>query len=119
MILTLHIHYTRVSDLISPDHLLSSPPVPIVAYRDGFGNWCSRVVAPKGAVQFTANALINDPGTPDVVAADAEQHDIQSLPDDTWYFCSAADTARPTTTSTSLGLIRKITHRVGPRAGDL
>ena len=37
MILTLHIHYTRVSDLISPDHLLSSPPVPIVAYRDGFG----------------------------------------------------------------------------------
>ena len=86
MILTLHIHYTRVSDLISPDHLLSSPPVPIVAYRDGFGNWCSRVVAPKGTVQFTASALINDPGTPDVVAADAEQHDIQSLPDDTLVF---------------------------------
>ena len=83
MILTLHIHYTRVSDLISPDHLLSSPPVPIVAYRDGFGNWCSRVVAPKGTIQFTASALINDPGTPDVIAADAKQHDIQSLPDET------------------------------------
>ena len=42
MILTLNVHYTRVSDIVVPDHLITSPPVPITAYRDGFGNWCSR-----------------------------------------------------------------------------
>ena len=48
MILTLSVHYTRVSDIIIPDHLIAEPPVPLTAYRDSFGNWCSRIVAPKG-----------------------------------------------------------------------
>jgi hypothetical protein len=38
MILTLSVHITRVSDIIVPDHLIADPPVPITAYRDGFGN---------------------------------------------------------------------------------
>ena len=42
MILTLNVHYTRVSDIIIPDHLIAEPPVPLTAYRDSFGNWCSR-----------------------------------------------------------------------------
>ena len=46
MILTLHIHSTRVSDITVPDYLITNPSVPIAAYRDGFGNWCSRIVAP-------------------------------------------------------------------------
>ena len=29
MILTLNVHYTRVSDIIVPDHLIAEPPVPI------------------------------------------------------------------------------------------
>ena len=48
MILTLNIHYSRVSDLVTPDHIVTSPPIPITAYRDGFGNWCSRIIAPPG-----------------------------------------------------------------------
>src|SRR6266436_8483577 len=35
-----------MSDIIVPDHLTTSPSVPITPYRDGFGNWCSRLVAP-------------------------------------------------------------------------
>jgi hypothetical protein len=49
MILTLNVHYTRASDLVRPDYLVTDPPVPVKMYRDGFGNWCSRIVAPPAA----------------------------------------------------------------------
>jgi hypothetical protein len=45
-ILMLNIHFSRVSDLQFPDHIVISPAVPISGYRDSFGNWCSRIVAP-------------------------------------------------------------------------
>jgi len=41
MILALNVHYSRASDLAIPDYVVLNPPVPITAYRDGFGNWCS------------------------------------------------------------------------------
>ena len=47
MIFNLNVHYTRVSDLVSRDNLLFDPPVPTSGYRDGFGNWCTRIVAPR------------------------------------------------------------------------
>jgi hypothetical protein len=46
-ILVLNIHFTRVSDLTTSDNIIISPSVPISGYRDGFGNWCSRIVAPR------------------------------------------------------------------------
>jgi hypothetical protein len=58
MILTLNIHFTRVSDLVTADHIITSPPVPITAYRDGFGNWCSCIVTPVGETRITTDALI-------------------------------------------------------------
>ena len=39
MILALNVHFTRVSDLVAPDHILTNPSVPITPYRDGYGNW--------------------------------------------------------------------------------
>ncbi|HCZ13463.1 MAG TPA: transglutaminase, partial [Candidatus Accumulibacter sp.] len=39
MILMLNIHYSRMNDVVLPDHLITDPAVPLVAYRDGFGNW--------------------------------------------------------------------------------
>jgi hypothetical protein len=33
-----------------PDYLTISPFVPISPYRDVFGNWCSRIVAPAGSL---------------------------------------------------------------------
>ena len=74
MILTLNIHYTRVSDIVVPDHLITNPSVPITAYLDGFGNWCSRIVAPTGQIRLSANAIVNDTGEPDVVAPSAQQN---------------------------------------------
>lgn len=83
MVLTLHIHSTRVSDIIRPDHLATNPPVPVTAYRDGFGNWCSRLVAPAGGIQLSADALINDTGEPDPVVPHAREHAVEDLPDET------------------------------------
>ena len=40
VIMMLNIHFTRVSDLVMPDHIVLDPSVPISGYRDGFGNWC-------------------------------------------------------------------------------
>src|SRR6185369_15524683 len=50
VILTLNVHHSRAADLIEPDLLHIEPAVPVRAYHDGFGNWCSRLVAPAGNV---------------------------------------------------------------------
>lgn len=86
MILTLHVHFTRVSDVIVPDHLITRPAIPITSYRDAFGNWCSRIVAPKGEIRLSADAVVNDTGEPDIVAAPAHQHQVQELPEETLVF---------------------------------
>ncbi len=86
MMLTLSVHYTRVSDMLTPDHLIAHPPVPITAYRDSFGNWCSRIVAPKGLLRLSTDALVNDTGQPDVLMPQARQTPVQELPDETLQF---------------------------------
>ncbi len=86
MIVTLSIHYSRVSDLVRPDHLIVSPSVPTAAYRDSFGNWCSRILAPAGQLRLFTDAVVNDTGLPDVVAPWAEQRPVQSLPEEALLF---------------------------------
>lgn len=84
MILTLNIHFTRVSDLVIVDHIITSPPTPISGYRDGFGNWCSRIVARPGDLRISTDALINDCGRPDAVGHFATtQCAVENLPTDT------------------------------------
>jgi transglutaminase-like putative cysteine protease len=86
MILMLNVHFSRVSDIVIPDHLRTSPSLPISAYRDSFGNWCTRVVAPAGQTRIFADGLINDTGDPDVIVADARQTRVEALPEDTLMF---------------------------------
>ena len=86
MILTLNVHFGRVSDLVAPDHIVTSPPIPMTAYRDGFGNWCSRIVAPAGEIRISTNAVVNDNGLPNVVDAMALQHPVEDLPTETLVF---------------------------------
>jgi hypothetical protein len=42
MMLVLHIHYSRASDITVPDHVTTTPSLPLSAHRDGFGNWYAR-----------------------------------------------------------------------------
>lgn len=86
MILMLHIHYTRASDIVTPDHLVTTPSLPIAAYRDSFGNWCSRIVAPAGRTTISTRAILRDTGLPDPVVPQAGQVPVEQLPDDTLLF---------------------------------
>ncbi len=66
-ILMLNIHFTRVAGLAAPDNIIVRPSVPISGYRDGFGNWCCRILAPQGKVSISADAVVTDSGLPDPV----------------------------------------------------
>ena len=83
MIVSLHIHYSRAGDLLYPDLLVTNPPVQVTPYRDRFGNWCSRLVAPQGLLSLRTDALVHDSGLPDVVAHDAVQLPVECLPEST------------------------------------
>ena len=86
MIMALSTHPSRASDIIVPDHLTVSPAVPISPYRDSFGNWCSRFVAPASRIRLSATGLVHDSGQPDVVAPAAAQHAVEDLPAETLIF---------------------------------
>jgi transglutaminase-like putative cysteine protease len=86
MILAVHIHPSRVADIVIPDILTVDPPVPVLGYHDGFGNWCTRIVAPAGQVRLASRGQIYDSGAVDVVVPDAPQHAIQDLPEETLVF---------------------------------
>jgi len=90
VIATLNVHFTRVSDLSAPDHLVLDPSVPISGYRDGFGNWCSRFVAPAGAICLSTDAIIRDSGQADPVVWDAGQVPVECLPEETLVFLLAS-----------------------------
>jgi hypothetical protein len=61
----LNIHHIRAPDIIIADNLTTSPSVPITSYRDGFGNWCSRLVSTPGQMRITAPAIVYDNEHPD------------------------------------------------------
>ena len=86
MILNLNVHYSRTSDLVRPDVLITDPSVPMSMYRDLFGNWCTRTVAPPGRFRITADAVIRDSGVPEPTFPYAFEHTVQSLPDETLMF---------------------------------
>jgi transglutaminase-like putative cysteine protease len=65
---------------------VTTPAIPIAGYRDSFGNWCTRVVAPRGELRLTTDAMINDSGEPDVVHPEAVQHAVQDLPEESLVF---------------------------------
>jgi transglutaminase-like putative cysteine protease len=83
VIMVMGVHFSRASDVITPDYLVTSPSVPISPYRDGFGNWCSRILAPSGRMRLSANGVVRDSGVPDPVVAEASQHAVQDLPAET------------------------------------
>src|SRR5690349_16938265 len=86
LILALNVHYSRASDMVRPDHMRSDPVVPIFGYRDGFGNWCNRLVAPPGRVVISALGVVNDSGELDPACQEAQQHQLQLLPEEVLVF---------------------------------
>ena len=69
MALMLNIHHTRAGDIVVPDRMIAEPFVPMTSYTDGFGNWCTRIVAPPGRLRLSASGVLHDtrrarPGRP-------------------------------------------------------
>lgn len=90
VILMLNVHFSRVSDLATPDHVLVSPSVPISGYRDSFGNWCTRILAPTGHILISSNFILRDSGRADQVVPDARQVPVEELPEETLVFLLAS-----------------------------
>src|SRR4249920_3287767 len=86
MMLMLNIHHTRAGDIVAADQMKAEPLVPMTFYWDGFGNWCTRILAPQGRLKLSASALVNDDGTPDQTPVSAYQHSVSELPEETLVF---------------------------------
>ncbi len=86
MLLMLNTHFSRARDMLVADLLKVDPPVPIAQYRDGFGNLCSRLVAPQGRISLSTSALLEVPGEPETPAPSGQQHPVEELPDECLVF---------------------------------
>ena len=82
MILMLRVHSSRGGDLAAPDLIETDPPAPVSYYQDGFGNICTRIVAPTGRVRLSTDAVVRDTGEPDAVLPNAQQSTIANLPNE-------------------------------------
>ena len=90
MLLVVNVHHSRAADLIEPDLVRTIPAVPVSAYHDSFGNWCSRILAPAGRFVITSTGVIRDSGEVEVPLRHAVQHEVQDLPPDTLQFLLAS-----------------------------
>lgn len=86
LIAMLNVHYSRFGDLERADYFVTSPSVPLESYRDGFGNWCTRVLAPAGDFCLSTDGIFRDTGQPDPSMPGARQHAVQDLPFETLVF---------------------------------
>ena len=82
MLLMLSLHPSREPDLLTPHAIMIDPPVPTHAYHDGFGNTCTRIVAPEGRITLRSDFIVADSGEPDPVVPSAAQQPVEDLPDD-------------------------------------
>ena len=83
MMLMLSVHPSRRGDLETPDWVCTDPVVEVRQYIDGFGNICSRILAPAGRIIISADFVIRNSGQVDEYAPDAVQIAVHNLPDET------------------------------------
>jgi transglutaminase-like putative cysteine protease len=82
MLLTVSVHPSRRDDLETPDWVQTRPSVDVRQYIDGFGNICSRVLAPAGRFVISSDFVVRDSGLADEYAPSAMQIDVPNLPDE-------------------------------------
>ena len=75
----LHVHPSRQSDLIAPEHFSTEPPLPVEPYYDNFGNHRGRLRSPAGTLRIFSEAVIRDSGSPDAYVPNAAQLDISEI----------------------------------------
>jgi transglutaminase-like putative cysteine protease len=86
MVLMLTVHPSRAKALSTADRMITSPSIPVQNYHDGFGNICTRIVAPPGLIDLKSDFVIIDSGMWDETCLHARQHPVEDLPDDVLVF---------------------------------
>jgi len=86
LILVVSTHHSRAADIIVPDRLMTEPLMPLSGYRDAFGNWCYRGLAPAGRVRLSTDCIIRDSGQPDERVISAGQDSVENLPEEILVF---------------------------------
>ena len=113
-------HFTRASDVIVPDYLTTSPSVPITPYRDSFGNWCSRIVAPAGRVRLAADGIVRDSGLPDASSPRRRSMRCEDLPAETMvYLLGSRYCETDRLSEIAWKLFEKTAAGLGAGSGDL
>jgi transglutaminase-like putative cysteine protease len=90
VVAVLNVHPSRTADLLEPDELRLSPGAIRDEYLDSFGNRCTRILAPQGALRLSNSTLIRDSGEPDPVDRSARQIPVERLPTETLQFLLAS-----------------------------
>ena len=86
MLLMVAIHPSRAPDLITQGAITYSADTQVDTYQDGFGNICTKVLAPAGLLTLSTDFLINDSGQLDDVNPNAMQQAVEHLPSDVMVF---------------------------------
>jgi transglutaminase-like putative cysteine protease len=86
MIVMLNVHDSLASFLERRDLLVTNPAVEVDGYRDAFGNWCARLVAPPGPFALGTDGIIDIDTSPDPQTPEAEQHAVEDLPSEALQF---------------------------------
>lgn len=85
-ILMLSVHPSRLQDLSQPHRIDFNPAIPSRTYTDHFGNLCTRIVIPAGALAISSRNAVCDSGLQDRQNPNARQIPVESLPDDSLEF---------------------------------
>jgi len=67
--------------MVVPDRLVTEPSIPITGYRDAFGNWRNRGLAPAGRLRLSTDCVIRDNSQPDERVFTAGQDSVENLPE--------------------------------------
>ncbi len=80
------VHPSRTADIITPGAITFSQGTTVNTYLDGFGNLCSRIIAPPGLLTLSTDFIVADTGQLDEADPGAVQHSIATLPLDVMVF---------------------------------
>lgn len=86
VVFMLHVHSSRVNDLVAADRMQITPSVPSRFYYDLFGNPCMRLLAPAGKLTVSTDTTIRDNGEPEPWPVDLPANPVDILPDEALHF---------------------------------
>jgi transglutaminase-like putative cysteine protease len=82
MILLLNAAPQSKQHFLIPDYMHTDPVVPLVTYQDIFGNLCTRLEAPAGAIRICADGLLEDGGEREAEMWQTRETPVVALPHD-------------------------------------